>query len=371
MKPIFLIFVLSFATTRISYAQCCAGGAGSPIAGGTAQGVLQAGQLELNTNFQVTSSNRFFTGDKRDTLTYFDKFESAYQYFRLAYGVTENFTMSVESGNYFYKRETGLNNDQSRTYKSKGISDLIIFPRYNILNLNSSKCRNEITVGLGFKIPLGSYNDSTGRVEPFSGTTYFVTNPQAVQLTSGAHDLIFYSFFLRSYPAGNMRFFANALYIKKGWNPMGEKAGDFAGIGVFAAKTLFSNLDLTLQVRYEWMGKMKLNENILLYAYPNYDPEATGYKKVFVSPQVSYSKGKFTIYSLIDIPVYQYVTKTQVGTMLQATAGLSFRFFASKPKPKINLNGSYFCPMHPTVVSTTAGTCPECGMALEKKQGGK
>lgn len=367
MKVIIFLFTLMITMTRFSYAQCCAGGAGSPIAGGTAQGVLQTGQMELNTNFQFTNSNRFFTGDKRDSVKYFDNFKSAYQYFRVAYGLTENFTMSLESGNYFYKKETGLNNDQSRTYKSQGISDLIIFPRYNILNRISPKCRNEITVGLGFKIPLGSYNDSTGRVEPYSGTTYYVTNPQAVQLTSGAHDLIFYSFFLRSYTAGNMRFFANALYIKKGWNPMGEKAGDYVGIGLFTGKTFFSSLDLTLQLRYERMGKMQLNKNILMYAYPNYDPEATGYKKVFVSPQLSYSKGNFTIYSLIDIPVYQNVTKTQVGTMFQATAGLSFRFFASKPKTTNILKGNYFCPMHPTVVSTTAGKCPDCGMALEKK----
>ncbi len=27
----------------------------------------------------------------------------------------------------------------------------------------------------------------------------------------------------------------------------------------------------------------------------------------------------------------------------------------------------YTCPMHPEVVSDTAGTCPKCGMALEPK----
>jgi Cu+-exporting ATPase len=27
----------------------------------------------------------------------------------------------------------------------------------------------------------------------------------------------------------------------------------------------------------------------------------------------------------------------------------------------------YTCPMHPEVVSDTAGTCPKCGMSLEPK----
>ena len=29
--------------------------------------------------------------------------------------------------------------------------------------------------------------------------------------------------------------------------------------------------------------------------------------------------------------------------------------------------GTYTCPMHPEVMTTAAGKCPKCGMALEKK----
>jgi len=74
---------------------------------------------------------------------------------------------------------------------------------------------------------------------------------------------------------------------------------------------------------------MSINKDILMNAYPNYDPFATGYKKIFVTPQFSYSLKNFTLFGLVDLPVYQYVTKTQVGTTLQFTAGLSFRFYAN------------------------------------------
>ncbi len=348
-------------------AQCCAGGAGSPIAGGTSQGVLMKDQIELNTNFQFISSDKFYKGDSPDTNKYFDQFKSTYQYFRLAFGVTEKLTMSVETGNYFQKKELGLNNDASKTYTSSGFSDLIIFPRYNVLNRHTATTKTDLTLGLGFKIPIGSYNDSTGIVEPFSGKTIYITNPQAVQPTTGAQDVIFYAFFFRGYPVKNIRFFANALYIRKGWNPLGERMGDFASIGLFAGKTFFNDFGLTLQVRGEMVGRMTLNKNILLYAYPNYDPEATGFKKVFVTPQVSYSKGKFTLYALADIPVYQYVNKIQVGTQLQVTTGLSFRFFATKAKFVTDGSAAYFCPMHPEVTSTEKSTCPKCGMDLEKR----
>ncbi|MCX6256862.1 MAG: hypothetical protein NTW49_03030 [Bacteroidia bacterium] len=367
---IFLLvsFIIFFFNGRL-YSQCCGGGSGSPIAGGASQGVLSERQVELSTNLQIINTNKFYSGDSPDTARYFDSYHSTYQYFRMAYGVTKYFTMSIETGNYFDKEEIGLHKNPATTYKSSGIGDLIIFPRYDIINWTEEKCRTEVTLGLGYKIPLGSYNDSTKMTEPFSGTSYYITNPQAVQLSSGSQDIIFYTFLFRGYPLKNFRVFANAMYIKKGWNPQGEKLGDFASIGLFAGRTFFEKLGVTVQFRGEWVDKMKLNKNILLYAYPNYDPEATGYKKIFFTPQISYPVGKFTVFALSDIPLYQYMTKTQVGSQFQATIGLSYRFFAVKSLVKDkNATNSYYCPMHPDETSSRPGQCSKCGMELVKKK---
>ncbi|HRY98562.1 MAG TPA: hypothetical protein P5550_05830 [Bacteroidales bacterium] len=319
--PAFLILLQPLTL----HAQCCAGGAGSPIAGGTSQGVLQQGQIELNTNFQYIRSDRFYTGSRRADRKYFDRFRSAYQYFRLAYGLSERFTMSVETGNYFVKEEIGLNGDPARTYSSKGIGDLVLFPRYTVMNRVTPSHTTELTLGLGIKFPLGSYNDSTGAVEPFSGQTYYVTNPQAVQLSSGAQDAILYAFLYRGYPSQGFRVFLSGLYVRKSWNPLGERMGDFASLGLFAGKTFRYRYGLTLQLRAEWMDRMDINSDILMYSYPNYDPEATGYRKVFLSPQLSYTYGNLTGYALVDLPLYQYVRETQVGTQWQASAGLSYK----------------------------------------------
>jgi hypothetical protein len=366
MKLLLLLLSGLLLFAKLTFAQCCAGGSGSPIAGGTSQGVLSHNQFELNTNFQYINTNKFYTKDSPESYKYFDRFHSSYQYFRFAYGVSDKLTLSLETGNFFLKEEIGLNGDKSKTYNSSGFGDLIIFPRFEVFSLKLKKIRVESTIGLGYKIPIGSYNDSTGNVEPFSGQMFYVPNPQAVQLTTGAQDIIFYNFNSINFLQSKFRVFTSSIYIKKGWNPLGEKLGDFASVGLFAGKTFFSKLGAVVQIRGEWMDQITLNENILLYAYPNFDVEATGYKKVFVSPQVSYSIGKFTAYGMIDLPIYQYVTKTQVGTQLQATVGLSFRFFAMKSRfDKIEI-GNYFCPMHPEVTSSYKGTCPKCGMDLEK-----
>jgi len=364
-----LLLASATISPSFMYAQCCSGGSGSPLAGGTSQGVLMERQMEINTNVQFIETNRFFTEDKREQEKYFDSYTSIYEYFRLAYGVTKNFTMSVESGYYFKKKEVGKDENPSATYESKGIGDLIIFPRYDLINRTTATSRTELTLGVGFKIPLGSYNDSTANIEPFSGMTYYVTKPQSVQLSSGAQDIIFYSFIYRGYPLKSFRIFANAMYIKKGWNPIGEKLGDYASVGLFAGKTFFESVGLTLQLRGELVEKMQLNEDIRMFAYPNYDPESTGYTKVFLSPQLSFTKGKFTVYALADIPVYQKLVKTQVGSQYQTTVGVSYRFFVVNSKIKNEVtSGKYYCPMHPEITAEVPDKCPQCGMDLELKK---
>jgi hypothetical protein len=357
------------------FAQCCAGGSGSPIAGGASQGVLLERQVELNTNFQFIYSDKFYNKDAPATVKYFDSFSSTYEYFRLAYGATKNLTMSVESGYYFHKEEIGLDGNPGTTYKTKGLGDLILFPRYDIINWTEIKHRTEVTVGLGFKIPLGSYNDSSG-ISPefpaYPGQMIYFSKPQAVQLSSGAQDIIFYTFLFRGYTEKNFKLFANAMYIKKGWNPNGEKLGDFASVGLFAGKSFFSHLGTTLQLRYEWVDRMKVLQEVLLFGRPsNYDPEATGYKKLFLSPQLSYTMGKFTIYGSTDFPIYQYINSspnyTQAGSKNLTTIGISYRFFATGNLLKSTIGlGSYFCPMHPEITSAKPGICSKCGMDLEK-----
>ena len=67
--------------------------------------------------------------------------------------------MSVESGYFINKTQIGIN--RVDTFASKGFGDLILFPRYDVLNRTTETRRTEITLGLGLKIPLGMHDDST------------------------------------------------------------------------------------------------------------------------------------------------------------------------------------------------------------------
>lgn len=307
-------------------AQCCSSGSGSPLAGGAAQGVLQEGQIDIGSSLQITSTSKFLVGDSKAN-DFLDNFHSTYLYNRLGYGLSNRLTMSVELGYWLNKTQIGLN--QSDTISASGIGDLILFPRYDLINnTDEQNNRTELTLGLAVKIPIGKYNDSLRKIEPFSGIEYYLRNPPAIQPSTGAIDLLFYSFFYRSYPDNNISFFANVMYVRKGWNPLGEKAGDYLGIGLFASKSIFENVGVILQLRSELVGKTEINKDILLYAYPNYDVKATGSKKIIFTPQFSYNFGAgFSSFILSDIPIYQYVTKTQIASQFLINIGLSYRFY--------------------------------------------
>jgi hypothetical protein len=325
MRSIVIAALVVLFSHTVHAQGCCSGGSGSPIAGGESQGVLLDRQMEISSNWQYINNNKFLTGDK-DTAALFDNYNSNYLYLRCAYGVTKDLTMSIESGYFINKTQLGLN--KIDTISSSGIGDLIIFPRYDIYNHTKENKRTEFTIGLGYKIPLGKYNDSTVvYTDPATGQKFYTTSPPLVQPTNGSQDFIFYAFFYRNYPLKKFRFFANGLYLKKGWNSLGQKFGDYTSIGLFAGKTFFGKLGITLQAKGELINKMQYDKNVDMLALYNIDVESTGSKKVSFVPQLSYNYKTFTIYLLSEIPLYQYVNKIQVASQNQFTLGISYRFF--------------------------------------------
>jgi hypothetical protein len=358
-----LFFIIAFIASNSLHGQgCCSGGSGCPIAGGSSPGVLLAKQIEIGSSFQYINGNKFLARDK-DTISMFDNFNSKYVYSRLAYGVTKDLTVSVEAGYFINKTQIGLN--KMDTLKSSGIGDLILFPKYDVYNRVDEKKRIDFTLGLGYKIPLGKHDDSTlVYTNPNTGHQTFTTSPPIVQPTTGSQDFIFYAFFFRGFSKKQFRIYSNATYIKKGWNSLGEKFGDYASLGLFAGKTFFECLGITLQVKGEWIGKLKQAKNEDLVAFYNLDLRSTGSKKIFFVPQVSYSFKSFIVYALGEIPIYQYVNGAQVVTA-PITAGVSYRFFSGKkqvPKPGETY---YECPMKCAgSISKEPGKCPMCGMEL-------
>lgn len=330
-KSVVLGCSLILASHEIFAQGCCSGGSGSPIAGGTSQGVLQSGQTELALSHQFFNTGRFFYGDRDSVSTTIRELQSSYLYFRIAYGLSPKLTFSVESGYFIHKTEYGFNTN-AIDYKrsSGGIADLILFPRYNVWDRSTERYHSELTLGLGIKIPLGSCNDST-----FAGSVtipgqaplhIYYTSPPTIQATTGSTDAIFYGFAAHEFKKAKFKVFANALYMHKGFNQLGQKFGDYLGMAVFASKTYKRKLGMIIQFRYEWVDRMQAANQVDLLALYNVDVNSTGSRKLSAIPQLSYTYKNFNFFGMYEYPLYQYMQGFQIGVREIITTGISYRF---------------------------------------------
>ena len=327
-----LISLLSLViSNKILCQGCCSGGSGSPIAGGAATGVLQKNQMEASANYQFIKSEKFYT-ENRDTNALFDNLNSNYIFYRMDYGFSKKLTLSLAAGYFLNKSLIELN--QNDTISSRGMGDIIFLPRYDIYNKTNNNIRTEFTIGLGLKIPLGSHTDSILMFSnPITGDIYALS-PPTVQPTNGSNDIMFYSFLFRDYITHKIRIFSNLLYIKRGYNSLDQKFGDYASIGLFIVKTFNRKLGLTAQIKGEWIGEIKAKDGVDLIAEYNIDIASTGSKKIFFIPQISYIKKSFVLFTTCEMPLYQFVNGIQIGSQWQITTGFNYRFMAKSPEIK-------------------------------------
>lgn len=339
------LFLLVILLTENALSQgCCSGGGGNPISGGATMGVLLKGQTEFAVSNQYGYTSRFFTGDSR-SISYFEKLTSNYLFFRIDYGIIERLSLSAALGLYSHRTifefRDSLTNEQ-RIVTSKGLGDLFVIPRFNLYKFEGSSVRSDVNVALGFKTPLGSNNDST-----FIGQAYFLnvnngtpfidsteiwqTSPPTVQTTTGSNDLIAQVFYLNSFKPSNAKLLVTAMYIRRGWNSLGVRFGDFASLGVTGGISIRNKVSLMGQLRGEWVGQIKTHDLIDYLASYNIDTASTGSISALFSPQLNWNIHRtLTLFLLADIPFYQKMNGTQVALPYQFTGGLAWRFFPIK-----------------------------------------
>ena len=349
MRALFIVGIAIIQSFFINAQGCCSGGGGTPLAGGAAASVLQEGQLEILSTLKYSRSNKFLSG-RQDTIPFFDNLTSNYLFFKVDYGVSDKLTLSLATGYYLNRTITEFADTsfigtemriENNKIASSGFGDLIIFPRYSVLEKNKGLNRTELSLGLGLKIPIGMHNDSNfvdyalvpnNVTNTFDSVEIWQTSPPTVQSTTGSNDLMFYAFFLKSYPQKNLKFFTSALYVHKGWNSLGLKFGDYASVGLYAGTNIFNKLGLLAQLKGEWVGRLQSLEGIDILAEYSIDEESTGSTMLSFVPQITYSFDKLpmSIFTTANIPLSQNLRGMQIASQYQITAGISYRFFVKK-----------------------------------------
>ena len=334
------IFSLLFQSFAFSQG-CCSGGGSNPIAGGTATGVLQKYQMEVSLNYQNNTSSTFFEGTEEVSQEgIYDKLSSEYLFLRTDYGISKKLTLSLATGYHLNKTLSYKGQDTSAS--SSGMGDIIIFPRYDIYNETKGNIRSEITLGIGLKIPIGSHTD-TMEIRP----DIWDLIPPTIQLSTGGTDLMLYSFFFREYKKQKFRLFVNSLYIRKGYNSLDEKFGDYTSVSLFASKTLFRKWGLTTQLKGVSIGQLQINqakkdkfeldENYFEKITWEEKRDATGSEKLIFIPQISYTQNSITFFATSEIPLYQNLKGVQFASENQFTVGINYRFLTKECEPEFEL----------------------------------
>ena len=89
-------------------------------------------------------------------------------------------------------------------------------------------------------------------------------------------------------------------------------------------------MGITGQIKAEKIGQIQSADNIDLEGFYAIIPESTGSKKWFFIPQLSYSQNGITVFANSEIPLYQYLNGTQIGSQNQFTVGVNYRFLTKK-----------------------------------------
>jgi len=331
------IFSLLFQNFAFSQG-CCSGGASNPIAGGAATGVLQKYQMEVSLNYQTNQSNTFFEGaEEVEQEGIYDELSSDYLFLRTDYGISKKLTLSLATG--YHLNKALKEKDTTTTLSNSGMGDLIIFPRYNIYNDTKGNIRSEMTLGIGVKLPIGSHTDTVDSSR--SNTPEYL--PPTLQLSTGGTDIMLYALYFREYKKQKFRVFANSLYIRKGYNSLDDKFGDYTSLALFASKTVYRKWGLVAQLKGEWIGQLNAKQSKLDRFENSNDwltefeaetffekQKATGGKKVFFIPQLSYSQNGITIFATSEIPLYQNLNGYQFASQQQFTVGINYRFLTKE-----------------------------------------
>ena len=197
--------------------------------------------------------------------------------------------------------------DSENTYShTQSLGDIKFIARYQGFSPDG-----DIGIQLGLKLPTGKrdYNFSSG---PQAGMSL----DRSLQPGSGSTDLILgvhhYGTLNRNWDWFAQGVFQTAIKTLNGYRP-GNALNLNTGVRYMAFDNIVPQLQINAQTRQRDTGASA-------------DPANTGGNLVYLSPGITVTLNKSTkIYSLIQVPVYQYVEGLQLAPRWNASVGLNFR----------------------------------------------
>ena len=283
------IFLISLALLSEASAQCCS--VGSPVGGTTSIGTLPENNIRATLFYRYGYGNRYITADGKETVGGVKQAYSSFTGLFADYGITNNFTLSVELGYFLNKVQDW---DTVGIFQTSGFSSAVLMGKYNFLNDADEEF--EFTAGLGAKIPFSTTPQKQNNV----------VLPRDVQTTPGAYGAVAMLFFHKGFSESSTHLFLVHRIEINGTNSndYDYQYGNTFNTSLFVTKKIVPNLIGILQLRNEIKEKDK-EEGAEI---PN-----SGGILFFISPQLNFSFSNFFVSALFDYPLYRYYNSRQLA----------------------------------------------------------
>lgn len=302
---VYIVMLLSGGNTS---AQCLS--SVNPVGGSNNLLVLEKNSLMVITFLRYNYGDRYYEGSQRSEFNLISSASYSYGGVILGYGVAEKLTLETELG-YFFNKTQRYNLNPSYTITGRGLSSAVMSVRYGLLKDNSR--RFFISSGIGAKIPFSTMPQSCDGVEL----------PLELQTTTGALGAVWQLFMVKEKPVTGTRFFLASRVEVNARNNQEYRQGTTNFTSLFYSKHLMApwirgDWTAILQLRNELRGRDRIADGF---------KESTGSCLFFLSPQINhYIKEKWNVSLMVDIPVWQHFTGTQLATRVGASLNLARDF---------------------------------------------
>jgi len=301
------IVILIFLSIIPLYAvsQCLS--SANPVGGTANLLVLEKKTFRTLLFHKYGQGTQYYENNNPSVFNLISKAYYNYLFAGFGYGLTNRFTIELETGYYLNKTQV-YNLTPSYKLTGKGFSNVIISGKYNLF-YNSQK-RIYFSVSPGIKIPcsrkLKIYNN--------------VELPIEVQPTVGAYGYVLNLSFVKENSGKGMRYFATNRIEISNPNKNEYKLGTAIFTSIYISKHLMFSW-----VKRDWTAILQIRNEIRIPdKITGIQKESSGSNLFFLVPQINHViNEKWYLSSMIDIPVYQYFKGTQLAAGIGITTSLS------------------------------------------------
>jgi len=291
MRKLAILVFISFIYHSIAiYGQNLV--SGNPSLSYTEQNCLSDKELEFSLTYLNTYSGQYYKEDQ--LYNGFKTIKNAninYAEFKSAFGFTSKISASAELG-YFFNKTI---NFQDSSQKGYGLGDAALIVKYRLIYSKNAKFT--LLPSIGIKIPLGVFDQKSENInlpvsiQPSSGNYKYIAG---IYMSKVMNEKLSISS-VCTYEYAQLIDSDNFFY----------KYGDKWMLSFYAKYNFSEKFSTNLQFRFETKDKSHIAINKVV--------ENSGYKIIYVSPQINYNfNNNWQLSTYFDLPFYRYYNGIQL-----------------------------------------------------------